>query len=280
MNMLFILQAISIIQYCIIISVSRGVAAFQLKHHCQVPINRSIHRSNHNLILLYNNNGNDNNNIWSGISSLWDEIIEMSTYGPSERKMLKVQRERQMERQNEMISTRINSSDDSTTISNQFDTDNDDDQAWLEAFTSAKDDNSDTTNDKLDYDGYQLRDLLVSKWGVPNDIDFQRMNGGLYCTILPVLGYGNALQSRHENELQYLMHLQGIVEVLNKYDVLEDFVYFVTETDKRPKRGTDSVPYRLDLSRDDIVRLLHSNVSDMPHAQSFRSEGEKDTICI
>jgi len=172
--------------------------------------------------------------------------------------MLKLQRERQMQRENEMISSTQMDDDDSTTISNQFDTD--DDQAWQEAFTSAKEDSSsDSTNnksDKLDYDGYQLRDLLVSKWGVPNDIDFQQINTGcLYCTILPVLGYGNALQSRHENELQYLMHLQGIVEILNKYDVLEDFVNFVIETDKRPKRGTDSVPYRLDLSRDDIDKI-------------------------
>jgi len=96
--MSFILQVISFIQYYIIISTSRGVGAFQQKHHhCQVPIR--ISHSNH-LILLYNNNGADNNNkknnIWNGISSLWDEIIEMSTYGPSERKMLKVQRERQL----------------------------------------------------------------------------------------------------------------------------------------------------------------------------------------
>ena len=259
-NVCFIFHAISFIQYYIIILTSQRVGAFHQKLHCQVPISRSKRFSNHNL-LLNNNNGNNgdnnNNNIWSGISSLWDEIIEMSTYGPSERKMLKVQRERQLQRENGMISTEMNNDngDDSTAISNQFETNNDDDQAWLEAFTSAKDDNSDTTNDKLDYDGYQLRDLLVSKWGVPNDIDFQRMNGGLYCTILPVLGYGNALQSRHENELQYLMHLQGIVEILDKYDVLEDFVNFVTETDKRPKRGTDSVPYRLDLSRDDVDKI-------------------------
>ena len=171
--------------------------------------------------------------------------------------MLKVQRERQMQRKNKLLSTQMNddNGDDSTTISNQFDTD--DDQVWLEAFASAKEDNSDSTNDdKLDYDGYQLRDLLVSKWGVPNDIDFQRMNGGLYCTILPVLGYGNALQSRHENELQYLMHLQGIVEILNKYNVLEDFLSFVMETDKRPKRGTDSVPYRLNLNEEQKKRIL------------------------
>ena len=255
MNIPYIIQVISFIQYYII-SISPGVSAFQQKYHHQ-PIRLSIPHSNHNLLLSSSNNGNNgdsNNNIWNGISSLWDEIIEMSTYGPSERKMLKLQRERQMQRENEMVSTQID--DDSTAISNQFETNDDDDQAWLEAFTSAKEDSDTTTNDnKLDYDGYQLRDLLVSKWGVPNDIDFQQINGGLYCTILPVLGYGNALSSRHENELQYLMHLQGIVEILNKYDVLEDFINFVIETDKRPKRGTDSVPYRLDLSRDDIDKI-------------------------
>ena len=89
------------IQFYIIL-ISQGVSAFQqTHHHCQVSIR--ISHSNHNLLLYNNNNkGNEddnNNNIWTGISSLWDEIIEMSTYGPSERKMLKVQRERQMQRQ-------------------------------------------------------------------------------------------------------------------------------------------------------------------------------------
>lgn len=83
------------------------------------------------------------------------------------------------------------------------------------------------------------------------------MNESIYCTVLPVRGYGgNTLQSRHETELSYLMHLQGIVEVLHKYDQLDDFVEFVETTKKIPKRGTDSVPYRLNLSKDEIDKIV------------------------
>ena len=39
--------------------------------------------------------GTFSRNIFSSLKTLWDEIIEVSTYGPSERKMLKAQRERQ-----------------------------------------------------------------------------------------------------------------------------------------------------------------------------------------
>ena len=83
------------------------------------------------------------------------------------------------------------------------------------------------------------------------------MNDNIYCTVLPVRGYGgNILHSRHETELSYLMHLQGIVEVLHKYDQLDEFVAFVETTNKIPKRGTDSVPYRLNLSREEIDKIL------------------------
>merc|ERR1719343_1453977 len=41
------------------------------------------------------NRNDDDTNLWNGIASLWNEIIEVSTYGPSERKMLKARRERQ-----------------------------------------------------------------------------------------------------------------------------------------------------------------------------------------
>jgi len=198
--------------------------------------------------LSLSSNKNDNNekkkvtNFWNGIASLWDEIIEVSTYGPSERKMLKAQREKR-----EMLKDIENNNEES------FESQGD--QEWLDAFTAAKDSNHEK-EERLDFDGYALNDLVVSKWGVPLDIDFQRVGKTIYCTILPVIGYGSPLRSRHNNELEYLMHLQGVIEVLYKYDNLYDFISFIETTKKVPKQGTDSVPFRLNLNDKDIENII------------------------
>ena len=219
----------------------------------------------------------DTKNIWQGITQLWDEIIEVSTYGPSERKMLKAQRERKrqlleqpQQRNNqrttdESISSRSrNGNEYSEGIWNE-NIDNEHDEAWLNAFQSAKNqfdinDDDEKIMQNLDYDGYALRDLLLSKWGAPLDIDFQSMSTAgtsvLYCTVLPMIGYGSPLRSRHESEMDYLMHLQGVVEILYKYDNLDFFISFLKDTNKVPKRGTDSVPFRLSLSKEDMERVL------------------------
>lgn len=191
-------------------------------------------------------------NLWKGISNLWDEIIEVSTYGPSERKMLKAQRERKrkiLEQQNGEEISKLRSEDD-------------DDDEWLNAFTSARDKNlgfletDDEARENTDYDGYALQDLLISKWGVPLDINFQKIGGGLYCTVLPEVGFGTPLRSRHESELDYLMHLQGVIEILHKYNNLESFISFIETTNKRPKRGTDSVPFRLEISQENMDQII------------------------
>ncbi|KAL7550158.1 hypothetical protein ACHAWF_013399 [Thalassiosira exigua] len=208
---------------------------------------------NHEQLFLSNKNEDESNNLWSGIVSLWDEVIEMSTYGPSERKMLKAKRERKKKRQT------LEQAEDDEAVKNgstdRFELAEDDDKEWLEAFALAKNkgpgSEADAT-DRLEYDGYALRDLLLDKWGVPLDVDFRRIGSSIYCVVLPAVGYGGGLQSRHDAELDYLMHLQGIVEVLYKYDNLFEFVAFVEATDKVPKRGTDSVPFRLNLSRRDV----------------------------
>ena len=110
----------------------------------------------------------------------------------------------------------------------------------------------------LDMDGYALRDLLVSKWGAPLDVDFQRGAvagaAAVYCTVLPV-AFGSR-KCRHLNELDYLMHLQGVVEILHKYDNLDEFCAFVETTDFIPKPGTSSAPYRMRLSEDDLNKIL------------------------
>ena len=210
------------------------------------------------------------------MTELWDEIIEVSTYGPSERKMLKAQRERQQQQQKfessmqsdsfesfSSTTNRSSSSSSSNVLGDSLDDDND--EAWINAFQSAKsrmnddDDGNDDQEEELpplEYDGYALQDLLMKKWGAPLDIDFQSMSSTLYCTVLPMVGYGSPLRSRHDSELDYLMHLQGVVEILHKYDNLDSFIMFVEETDKVPKRGTDSVPFRLDLKEEDMEKIL------------------------
>lgn len=123
--------------------------------------------------------------------------------------------------------------------------------------SSIEDDNGD--DDEVDFDGYKLRDLIVEKWGVPLDVDFQRGYGGgaVYCTVLPI-AFGSS-RCRHESELDYLMHLQGVVEVLQKYDNLDSFVFFVRKTNKVPKPGTDSAPYLMSLDDEALEKILKVN---------------------
>jgi hypothetical protein len=199
------------------------------------------------------------NSLWDGISSLWEEIIEISTYGPSERKLLQKQRERQREIQKEFSKQLDSDSSDEDAILELV---INDDKAWLEAFAAAKDKdetkNDDTNENRLGFDGYALRDLFVAKWGVPLDVELQPIGNKIYCTVLPMVGYGSPLKSRHDSELEYLMHLQGVVEVLHKYGNLELFVGFVETTHKVPKRGTDAVLFKLNLSKAEIDRIVKS----------------------
>lgn len=193
----------------------------------------------------------------------------MSTYGPSERKMLKAQRESQKAAMRQEVVGGLYSETNKSTGGNEATVaassamavgDEDGDAAWTEAFAAAKKKSIDVDdNEKLSFDGYALRDLIVSKWGIPLDVDFQRIGGQIYCTVLPALGHGGGpLQSRHQSELEYLMHLQGVIETLHKYDNLYQFLAFVETTKRVPKRGTDSVPFRLDLSKEDIDKIMNS----------------------
>lgn len=196
--------------------------------------------------------------LWDGVSSLWEEIIEVSSYGPSERKMLKKQREQQRGMQQE-FSKQLNKSTDEEASLLAVD-DNNDGQAWLDAFAAAKDkgveNDVDVSDKSIKFDGYDMRDLLVAKWGVPLDLDLQRIGDKIYCTVLPMVGYGSPLKSRHDSEIAYLMHLQGVVEVLHKYNNLELFVGFVETTSKVPKRGTDAVLFPMSLSEAEIDRIV------------------------
>ncbi len=218
-----------------------------LLHSAHHITERSRHRGSQSI--LFAKNEKPDKDLWAGVMSLWDEIIEVSTYGPSERKMLKAQRERQKQ----IADTGLDLED---SLGENIGLE--DDRAWMEAFAAARDkeEDDDYGAKQLDYDGYALQDLLVSKWGVSLDVDFQRIGDQIYCTVLPLIGFGSPLRSRHNTELDYLMHLQGVVEVLHKYDNLDGFVGFIQTTRKIPKRGTDSMPFRLNLNNEDMDRIM------------------------
>ena len=132
----------------------------------------------------------------------------------------------------------------------------------LEAFNKVKAerDNSDDDEEKT-YDGYDLRDALVSKWGECYDVDFNRVDSfgfrKLYLNILPYrLG---RRPWRHASELDYLCHLQAVVEILQKYNQLDYVLYQIQETNKKPIAGRSpivAVPIRLDLTTEQVKDII------------------------
>ena len=60
-------------------------------------------------------------------------------------------------------------------------------------------------------------------------------------------------------ELDYLCHLQAVVEILMKYDQLDYVLLQLEETKKKPRAGTSplvAVPLRLDLTEDQVNKIL------------------------
>ena len=202
-------------------------------------------------------------NGWLG--DLWDEMIEVATYGPSERRILAERRKRAAEEaaaddEKEISFAEALERFESSTGGSDIAPVSDDDlsiAAFRQAAAAVNAGDAAERSPLDDFDGYALRDLLVAKWGAPLDVDFQRdvSLNQVYCTVLPI-AFGQKLKCRHETELDYLMHLQGIIEVLRKYNQLEDWVAFVEGTTRSPKAGTDSVPYRLNLNEEQKKRIL------------------------
>ena len=207
------------------------------------------------------------------ISDLWSEIIEFSTYGPGERAILAERRKAAAaaSKTDQKISSiddndlslsafqaakaNINETGTGTTQSEGPDLSP---SAFRAAVASSGSSSASPNDGESDtFDGYALRDLLVSKWGASLDVDFQRdvALSCVYCTVLPV-AFGQKSKCRHESELDYLMHLQGIIEVLRQYDNLDSFVRFLETTSKAPKSGTDSVPYRMLLTDEQLRKIL------------------------
>ena len=71
-----------------------------------------------------------------------------------------------------------------------------------------------------EFDGYVLRDILVEKWNKAYDVEFNKVDHlgarNLYLNVMPF--HLGARQFRHATELDYLCHLQAVVEILLKYN--------------------------------------------------------------
>jgi len=200
-------------------------------------------------------------NFLNDLGELWDEVIEFSTYGPGERAILKARRAEAVaaKAKNEISSESFRRAREKLQGNGE---ENDCDSISSEALKNEVSFRQSSTRigtqegDEDDFDGYAMRDLLVARWGAPLDIEFQRGydNKFVYCTISPI-AFGNR-KCRHESEIAYLCHLQGVVEILQKYDNLKPFQEFIESTNKSPKPGTDSVPFRLILTDQELGKIL------------------------
>jgi hypothetical protein len=225
---------------------------------------------------------------YNWLGDLWDEVIEFSTYGPGERKILKARRQAQQEGETtlESITTEAfneakrNVAQQNNVAPNNLKASSSRSQSLLALENTESSGSTDSISLgafqaavassvllqegnpplDMDFDGYALRDLLVEKWGVPLDIDFQRglSQQAIYCIVLPV-AFGSKW-CRHESERSYLMHLQGVVEVLQKYNNLELFLDFLKTTNKTPKAGTEFVPFRLEVSESQLKQILYGEL--------------------
>ena len=122
-------------------------------------------------------------------------------------------------------------------------------------------DSKENEAEEVEFDGYMFRDAIYNKFGVCWDVDFQRVESygfrKLYLNVLPFrLG---SRRFRHETEYDYLCHLQAVVEILQKYDLLYSVLAQLEETKKKPRPGTSplvAVPLRLDLSSDQLDEIM------------------------
>lgn len=114
-----------------------------------------------------------------------------------------------------------------------------------------------------EFDGYALRDAIFTKWGCCYDLEFQKVETfgfrNVYLNVMPFKLGGRRF--RHRTELDYLMHLQAIVEILEKYKQLDYVLSQIETTDKTPRGNTSplvAVPLRLDLSESELNSILNN----------------------
>jgi hypothetical protein len=169
------------------------------------------------------------------------------------------------------------------------DDDDDDDDVSLEGFQARKNQQQQAPQEgDEEFDGYVLRDILLEKWGKAYDVDFNKVEHlgtrNLYLNVMPF--HLGSRTFRHESELDYLCHLQAVVEILLKYNQVSVPYVFkhavpqlflserltsnkplqignvliqIDETKKKPRAGTSpliAVPLRLDLTPDQVTEII------------------------
>lgn len=108
------------------------------------------------------------------------------------------------------------------------------------------------------FDGYVMRDIIVEKWGHAFDLEFQPVEAlgfkEIYLNVMPFrLG---SKRFRHETELDYLCHLQAIVEILLKYNQVGNILFQIDATKKKPRGPLVAVPLKLDLTPEQVDKIL------------------------
>lgn len=160
------------------------------------------------------------------------------------------------------------------------DNDNNNDMFSLQNFQNAKESvqvgNDSNTIDYDNFDGYQLRNVIFEKWGKCFDVDFNPVDSfgfrSVYLNVMPChlppdsASDGEQRRRRrrgpfwHNTELDYLCHLQAVVEILQKYNQLEYILAQIQETTKKPWPGTSplvAVPLQLDLTPEQVDQILN-----------------------
>jgi Domain of unknown function (DUF3067) len=150
-----------------------------------------------------------------------------------------------------------------SSLGNNKDAPDDDDLLSLENFQMAKQQIQKNVpkQQQEEFDGYGLRDAIVDKFGACYDVDFNPVvsfgSRTIYLNILPFqLG---KRPFRHDSEMDYLCHLQAVVEILQKYNQLDYVLYQIGETKKRPIAGRSpivAVPIRLDLTNEQVESIM------------------------
>jgi hypothetical protein len=99
-----------------------------------------------------------------------------------------------------------------------------DEDLSLEAFQARKQQQEHQKDEEV-FDGYAMRDVIHEKWGKCYDVEFNRVDSfgfpQLYLNIMPFHLGGRRF--RHETELDYLYHLQAVVEILDKYEQVRSY---------------------------------------------------------
>lgn len=165
------------------------------------------------------------------------------------------------------IAHRASVSDQNTPIEGGGDDEEDEDEQDLDmtAFQTRQKQQEEAKQqaetDSEEFDGYALRDVIYEKWGKCYDVDFNRVDSfgirNLYLNVLPFHLGGRTF--RHETEMDYLCHLQAVVEILEKYDQIGYVLAQIDDTKKKPRAGTSplvAVPLRLDLTKEQVIEII------------------------